>query len=114
MKKPGRGRVFHDEAVAQAAGLAIFFLPCFLAAACFFMGMSFFISSFFAIGAIGAAAGAVVCAKAPMEKAEAMITAMSLFMMGFLQGMDERAECSQVTTPRPGRRLTPPHTKTRA
>jgi hypothetical protein len=46
------------------------------------------LASALAIGAAGAAAaGAEAWAKAPIEKAEAIRTAMSFFMMMFLQGM---------------------------
>jgi hypothetical protein len=96
-KKPGLGRVFHECLIAQAAGfIEAFFLLCFFAMA-FLAGISFFISSFFissflAIGEAGAAAaGAEAWAKAPIEKAEAIRTAMSFFMVFFLQGIDERA-----------------------
>src|SRR5580704_17651513 len=79
-----------DPEVAQAAGLAAaFFFVCFLTA--FLAGKSFFIVSHLAVGAAGAASAVGACAKAPIEKAEAMRMAAIFFMVCSCREMSQRA-----------------------
>jgi hypothetical protein len=84
---------FFAVLVAQAAGLAAAFLAaCFLTA--FLAGVSFFAS----VLAAGAAAGAEAAwAKAPMENAEAIRTAMIFFMMNIPAGNLDFEPIAQVS-----------------